>query len=79
MLVKCEHLNGAAKEAIMKRNEGNLDRIVRVGGGAALVAWAALGGPVWAWIGLMPIATGLIGFCPAYTLIGINTCPMKKD
>lgn len=78
MLLKYGHLNTAAKEAIMKRNEGNLDRIVRVGGGAALVAWAALGGPVWAWIGLMPIATGLIGFCPAYTLIGINTCPMKK-
>jgi hypothetical protein len=32
---------------------------------------------VWGWIGVVPIATGLIGWCPAYTLLGINTCPMK--
>jgi len=43
-----------------------------------LVAWALMGGPVWAWIGAVPLATGLVGFCPVYPLLGMNTCPMKK-
>ena len=47
--------------------------------GLALVAWAIMGGPVWAWIGVVPLATGFMGWCPAYTLLGANTCPMKKD
>jgi len=34
---------------------------------------------VWAWIGVVPLATGFMGWCPAYTLLGIKTCPMKKD
>jgi hypothetical protein len=46
--------------------------------GLALLAWAVMGGPVWAWIGVLPLITGLMGWCPAYTLIGLNTCPMKK-
>lgn len=63
----------------MKVNEGGLDRILRVLAGLALIAWAALfGGPVWAWIGLVPLATGAIGMCPLYTLLGINTCPVKN-
>ena len=40
----------------------------------ALIAWALLGGPVWAWIGVVPLATGLFNFCPLYKLVGINTC-----
>ena len=40
---------------------------------------ALTGGPVWAWIGVVPLATGLMGWCPAYPLLGMNTCPMKKD
>lgn len=64
----------------MKANEGSLDRIIRVIAGLALIAWAALfGGPVWAWIGLVPLATGAVGMCPLYSLLGINTCPVKKD
>jgi hypothetical protein len=66
-------------EAIMKTNVGGIDKILRIGAGVALVAWAALGGPVWAWIGVVPLATGLTGFCPLYPLLGMNTCPMKKD
>jgi hypothetical protein len=63
----------------MKANVGGIDRILRVVAGLGLVAWAALlGGPVWAWIGIVPIATGAMGFCPAYPLLGMNTCPMKK-
>ena len=49
----------------MKTNVGGIDRIL-------------LGGPVWAWIGVVPLATGLMGFCALYPLLGINTCPMKK-
>lgn len=64
----------------MKVNEGSLDRILRVVVGLALIAWAALfGGPVWAWIGLVPLATGAVGMCPLYSMLGINTCPVKKD
>lgn len=63
----------------MKANVGGIDKVLRIGGGVALVAWAALGGPVWAWIGVVPLATGLTGFCPVYPLLGMSTCPMKKD
>jgi len=63
----------------MKLNVGGIDRILRIVVGLALVAWAALlGGPVWAWIGIVPLATGAVGFCPLYPLLGMNTCPMKK-
>ena len=58
----------------MKTNVGGIDKILRIGGGVALLAWAALGGPVWAWIGVVPLATGVFNFCPLYRLIGINTC-----
>ena len=63
----------------MKTNVGGIDKVLRIGAGVALVAWAALGGPVWAWIGVVPLATGLTGFCPLYPLLGMNTCPLKKD
>lgn len=63
----------------MKTNVGGIDKVLRIGAGVALVAWAALGGPPWAWIGVVPLATGLTGFCPVYPLLGMNTCPMKKD
>lgn len=63
----------------MKANVGGIDKVLRIGGGAALVAWAVLGGPAWAWIGVVPLATGLLGFCPAYSALGMSTCPLKKD
>ena len=63
----------------MKQNAGSLDRILRVVAGLVLIGLAATGTVgVWGWIGVVPLATGLFGFCPAYTLLGINTCPMKK-
>lgn len=62
----------------MKVNVGGIDKVLRIVAGLALVAWALfLGGPVWAWIGVVPLATGLINFCPAYALLGINTCKIK--
>ncbi len=62
----------------MKLNVGGLDRILRIVVGLALIAWALMGGPVWAWIGVVPLATGAFGFCALYPLLGINTCPTKK-
>jgi len=64
----------------MKPNVGSIDRILRIVIGAALIVWAALlGGPVWAWIGVVPLLTGLIRVCPLYSLIGLNTCPAQDD
>jgi hypothetical protein len=62
----------------MSCNVGSIDRIVRILAGLALIAWALMGGPVWAWIGVVPLATGVFKFCPAYSLIGMNTCGIKK-
>lgn len=62
----------------MKINEGGADRAIRVVVGLALIALAAthvVG--VWGYIGVVPVLTGLIGICPAYSLLGMNTCPMK--
>lgn len=63
----------------MKANVGGIDKILRIVVGIALIVWALMGGPVWAWIGVVPLATGLLGWCPAYTLLGMNTCPVKKE
>jgi hypothetical protein len=63
----------------MTKNEGLIDRILRVVVGLALIA-SPLGlyGPdyasVWGWIGVLPLVTGLVGVCPAYSLVGIKTC-----
>ncbi|SDS32668.1 YgaP family membrane protein [Pseudomonas oryzae] len=62
----------------MQKNVGGIDKIARILVGIALIVWAIAGGPVWAWIGILPLATGLLGWCPAYTLLGIKTCPLKK-
>ena len=57
------------------RNEGNLDRGLRIVVGLALLALVFVGPQTaWGWIGMVPLATGLIGWCPAYTLFGIRTC-----
>ncbi len=57
----------------MKTNVGGIDRALRLTAGVGLVAWAALGGPLWAWLGVVPLLTGSIGFCPLYPLIGVST------
>lgn len=64
----------------MKTNVGSTDKILRIVAGLVLIALAVMGmGTPWTWIGVVPLATGLIGWCPAYTLLGMNTCPLKKD
>jgi hypothetical protein len=60
-------------------NEGSIDRAIRVIVGLVLVSLVFVGPETpWGWIGLLPIATGLAGTCPLYTLLGISTCPLKK-
>jgi len=61
----------------MKANVGGIDRVLRIVVGLALIGWALTGGPIWAWIGLVPLATGAISFCPLYPLLGMSTCPIK--
>lgn len=63
----------------MKTNVGGIDKVLRIAAGIALIALAATGSiGAWGYIGIMPLVTGLIGWCPAYTLLGIKTCPMQK-
>jgi hypothetical protein len=57
----------------MTKNIGLLDRGARAAIGIALIAWALLGGPVWAWIGVVPLLTAGFSFCPAYALFGFRT------
>jgi len=62
----------------MKANEGNLDRTLRVVVGLGLLATVFIGPQTpWGWVGLLPLLTGVFGYCPAYTLLGIKTCPLK--
>jgi len=62
----------------MKTNVGGIDRAVRIVAGLALVTLAATGiVGVWGYIGVVPLATGLSGWCPAYLPFGISTCKTK--
>ncbi len=59
----------------MTANEGTLDRTIRVVLGIALVAVALVGPKIpWGFIGVVPLLTGLVGFCPLYRLVGLSTC-----
>lgn len=63
----------------MKTNVGNIDRILRIVIGVVLVTLAATGiiSP-WGWLGIVLVITGLIKFCPAFALLGVNSCPAEK-
>ncbi|MFD0668220.1 YgaP family membrane protein [Ramlibacter sp. MAHUQ-53] len=64
----------------MNRNVGGIDRILRIVIGLGLVAAAATGAiGAWGWLGLLPLATGLVGWCPPYGLLGINTCKTRPE
>jgi len=61
------------------KNEGTVDRVLRVIAGAALVSLVFVGPETpWGWIGVVPLVTGLIGNCPVYSLLGLSTCPVKR-
>jgi len=59
----------------MKTNMGTIDRVLRATAGVVLIG-LTLSGTIgmWGWIGVAPLATSLIGYCPAYPLFGMNTC-----
>lgn len=63
----------------MKCNSGMIDRALRVIVGLVLIALTLTGTiGMWGWIGVVPLLTGAIGFCPLYPILGINTCGTKK-
>lgn len=58
----------------MKLNVGGIDKILRVILGVALIAAAATGAlPAWGYIGIVPLVTGLVNFCPLYTVLGFSS------
>lgn len=63
----------------MTLNVGGMDRIARIAIGLVLIGLTLTGNiGVWGWLGVVPLATGAIGWCPPYALFGFNTCSMKK-
>ena len=64
----------------MKANVGTIDRALRILAGVILIALTLNQtiGP-WGWLGVVPLLTGLFRFCPAYTLLGIRTCPAERS
>lgn len=63
----------------MKSNVGGIDRILRIVLGLVLIGLTLTGNiGVWGWLGIVPLATGAIGWCPPYAIFGWNTCSMKK-
>lgn len=67
---------------MFKTNVGGIDRILRIVVGAALIAGFFLNADAsmrWLYLlGIIPLATGLLSSCPLYSILGLNTCPMKK-
>jgi hypothetical protein len=70
-----------AKDRIMNKNVGGIDKVLRIVAGLALLSLIFIlegNARWWGLVGIVPLLTGTLGWCPAYTLIGINTCPAKK-
>lgn len=63
----------------MTKNEASWDRALRVVVGLGLLS-LTVAGPhtLWGLVGLLPLLTGAVGYCPAYTLLGISTCPVPR-
>ena len=62
----------------MKANVGGIDRVLRILVGLVLLVLAASGTVGWwGWMGVVPLVTGLLRFCPLYSLLGLRTCPLE--
>ncbi len=62
----------------MTQNVGGIDRILRIIIGLGLLSLVFVGPQTaWGWLGLVPLGTALLGWCPPYALLGISTCPRK--
>jgi len=69
------------KEPVMKTNVGGIDKVLRIIARLALLVLLFIiegSEPWWVLVGIMPLRTGTLGWCPAYTLVGLNTCPAKQ-
>ena len=63
---------------MLKKNVGNADRAFRIILGIGLISLAFVGPQtVWGWLGVIPLLTALVGTCPLYSLLGVNTCTKK--
>lgn len=64
---------------LLPSNESSLDRGIRVALGLGLLALTVIGPQtLWGLVGIVPLATGLLGSCPIYTMLGISSCPVKS-
>ncbi|MBI5449934.1 MAG: DUF2892 domain-containing protein [Gammaproteobacteria bacterium] len=64
----------------MNKNMGNIDRTIRIIAGVALLSLVFVGPKtLWGWLGLIPLGTALLGWCPLYTLLGIKTTTASRD
>lgn len=67
---------------MFSKNVGGIDRILRIVVGVVLIAlffvFPEAGWRYWALIGIVPLVTGLFSTCPLYSILGLNTCPLKK-
>ena len=74
------HHNASFREPVMTKNEGAIDRGLRIVAGLVLLSLVAIGPQtLWGLVGIVPLATGLMGYCPAYSLLGMNTCPASPS
>jgi hypothetical protein len=63
----------------MKINEGKIDRVLRIVVGAGLLSLVFWGPQTnWGYVGIIPLVTGLVGLCPLYSILGLNTCPLSS-
>lgn len=65
---------------LLPTNEHPIERVVRIVLGLGLLSLTVVGPQTW-WglVGLVPLATGVLGSCPLYTLLGVSTCPMSRQ
>ena len=63
----------------MKKNMGKVDRIIRFIIGLIIIIWGIAAGSWWALIGLLPLLTALVNWCPLYTLLGLSTKKAKTE
>jgi len=66
--------------SLLARNEGTVDRALRVVVGLVLLSLAFVGPETpWGFLGVVPLLTGLLGTCPLYSILGIRTCPVNPQ
>ena len=77
--VSCRKNSSPEEDLSMKKNVGSVERVIRIIAGIAILSLAFIGPKSsWAYLGIIPLATGLIGWCPPYALLGISTCKISK-